>query len=185
MKKKWTILLGIIVVLLNILPFKAFTSVNADSVIQDGGTFYQDVPEAANSPLGAAQYFHIFANDVTLKTHTNGNIAAKNFNGGKANFGTNDYLDKEYFYLQNVQSINGSSGITGKDHDKLDKLVVGASVSVDISDPNRPKINDMDMDHLTASQIYQDQGTNQYINFTEEMERLSNASQKLLVLHQI
>lgn len=154
MKKKWTILLGIIVVLLNILPFGAFTSVSADSVIQDGGTFYQDVPEAANSPLGAAQYFHIFANDVTLRTHTNGNIAAKNFNGGNANFGTNGYLDKEYFYLDNVQSINGNSGITGEDHNKL---VVGASVSVDISNPNRPKINDTNMDHLTASQIYQDQ----------------------------
>lgn len=174
--KKWIGVLGIIGILLNILPFGAFTSVSADSVIQDGGTFYQDVPEAANSPLGAAQYFHIFANDVTLRTHTNGNIAAKNFNGGNANFGTNGYLDKEYFYLDNVQSINGNSGITGEDHNKL---VVGASVSVDISNPNRPKINDTNMDHLTASQIYQDQGINQYINFTEEMERLSNASQKI------
>ena len=134
------------------------------------------MPKAANSPLGAAQYFHIFANDVTLKTHTNGNIAAKNFNGGNANFGTNGYLDKEYFYLDNVQSINGNSGITGEDHNKL---VVGASVSVDISNPNRPQINGTNMDHLTASQIYQDQGTNQYINFTEEMQRLSNASQKI------
>lgn len=62
--------------ILYILPFGAFTSVSADSGIQDGGTFYQDFPEAANSPLGAAQYFHVFANDVTLKKHTNGNIAA-------------------------------------------------------------------------------------------------------------
>lgn len=35
------------------------------------------------------------------------------------------------------------------------------------------------MGNLTASEIYQDQGTNQYINFEEEMERLSNASQKI------
>ena len=174
--RKWIGVLGIIGILLNMLPFGVFTSVSADSVIQDGGTFYQDVPEAANSPLGAAQYFHIFANDVTLRAHTSGNIAAKNFNGGNASFGTNGYLDKEYFYLENVQSINGSSGITGEDHNKL---VVGASVSVDISNPNRPKINDTNMDHLTASQIYQDQGTNQYINFTTEMQKLNSASQTI------
>ena len=113
MRKKLAILLVIFCILLNLIPFGLETYAQAEVLVQDGGNFYKDFPEAENSPLGAAQYFHIFSNNVTLKSHTNGNIAAKYFNGGNANFGTNGYSEKEYYYLQNINSINASSGIVG------------------------------------------------------------------------
>lgn len=61
-----------------------------------------------DSPLGTAGSFHVVGFDtVTLRTHTNGNILAKNLYAG-ANFGTNNY-PYELSYAQNYLQVNENS----------------------------------------------------------------------------
>ena len=144
----------------------------------DGGTFYQDVPIAQDSLLGAAQYFHIFANNVYLRSHTNGNIATKNLNGSNANFGTSNYPFKEFSYLQSITSINGSSFIAGI---TKNKVVVGANTLIDRSNSNRPKVNDTFLDHITSDELFQDISTN-YIDFTSEFNHLKQTNLSLSMI---
>ncbi len=131
---------------------KWITTVSADDssgTIQSAGDFYKDVPEAETSYLGASQYFHIFANEVYLKAHTNGNIATRHFKGG-VNFGTKNYPEKEYYYLQKIDSIASSSGEVGP---VKDKFVVGNKVSVNLNGGNRPSLNGIMMDHFSGDEI--------------------------------
>lgn len=76
-----------------------------DAFIRDSAyaKFYNE-----DSPLGTAGSFHVVGFDtVTLKTHTNGNVLAKNLYAG-ANFGTNNY-PYELSYVQNYLQVNENS----------------------------------------------------------------------------
>ncbi|WP_338215512.1 hypothetical protein [Companilactobacillus muriivasis] len=73
----------------------------ANTVPRDGGHVSDDY-SAAKNQLGYASNFHIFANEATLNTHTNGNLAVGQLYGN-VNFGTNikdGGLDKEVSYIQ-------------------------------------------------------------------------------------
>lgn len=76
-----------------------------DAFIRDSAyaKFYNE-----DSPLGTAGSFHVVGFDtVTLRTHTNGNVLAKNLYAG-ANFGTNNY-PYELSYVQNYLQVNENS----------------------------------------------------------------------------
>ena len=94
-----------------------------------------------NSPIGTAGSFHIVAFDTAnLKTHTNGNVLAKNLNAG-SNFGTNGYAD-ELTYVQNYLTLNSVMA-----SDSNHTLVVGSSNTITPYDnDNRYKINGMPVD---------------------------------------
>ncbi|HCM89631.1 collagen-binding domain-containing protein, partial [Vagococcus sp.] len=146
----------------------------ASKDVKDAGNFYDDVPEARNNELGAAKYFHIFANKANLRNHTNGNVATRELSGD-ANFGTSHIKGTEYNYAQRVTNINAASGI--QNHTKM---VFGKNVSIDLSEYNRPKVNGRQMDRVSGDDIYQDKNENEYINFDQEFKKLNQASQTFI-----
>lgn len=151
----------------------------ADTGIQAGGSVYDDYPDLDNI-LGVSSVFHIFAREAELNAHTNGNIAVQNLIGN-VNFGTNiieELLDKDISYIQNVTNIANSSFVSGGDT-RSNKVVFGEGITIDISNPNRPMINGEYIDHLLASEVYQDQNGQTYIDFDAEFAKLKALNESL------
>ncbi|EDW9662195.1 hypothetical protein AA219_004586, partial [Salmonella enterica subsp. enterica serovar Newport] len=149
----------------------------------DLSNFYNDVPNAQQSPLGAAQYFHVFANNVNLNTHTNGNIATNNLNGS-ANFGTNIHeglLKTDISYIKNFQNIASSSFVTNSNN-RTNKVVFGPSITIKDHDSNnspRVSVNGINLDHLSGSEVYSDH-QNDYLNIETELGKVNNVAKSWL-----
>ncbi|MFW7433559.1 SpaA isopeptide-forming pilin-related protein [Vagococcus carniphilus] len=165
-------LVGIMVMLL--ITTTGYSFYENSNQVKDAGTFYKDVPEAKDSLLGAANYFHVFANKANLRNHTNGNVATKELSGD-SNFGTQGISGTEYHYIQQVHSINGASGI--RDHTKM---VFGTGVSIDLSEYHRPKVNGKQMDRVSGDNVFQDKPGNVYIDFEAEFKKLNQASEGII-----
>ena len=154
------------------------TAANAE--IQDAGSVYDDFPDAdLNNILGVSSYFHIFANEATLGAHTNGNVAVGLLHG-QVNFGTNiieALIDKDISYIQSFDQLANSSFVMAEGA-RENKVVFGEGVEIDFTNPSRPKINGVDIDHLNASEVFQDKNGNTYIDFAQEFAKLkqTNAS---------
>ncbi|MEQ6218529.1 collagen-binding domain-containing protein [Levilactobacillus brevis] len=151
----------------------------ADSGIQAGGSVYDDFPDLDNL-LGVSSVFHIFAREAELNAHTNGNVAVQNLIGN-VNFGTNiieELLDKDISYIQNLTNIAGSSFVSAGDT-RENKVIFGDGIEVDISNPNRPMVNGVYIDHLLASEVYQDQNGQTYIDFDAEFAKLKALNESL------
>lgn len=146
----------------------------ADSDIQSGGSVYDDFPNIDDDNLlGISSVFHIFAREAELNAHTNGNLAVQ-YLTGNVNFGTNiieELLDKDISYIQNINNIANSSFVSSGDT-RYNKVIFGQNVTIDISDPNRPTVNGVSIDHLLASEIFQDQNGQTYIDFDAEFAKL-------------
>ncbi|AVK63720.1 cell surface protein [Lactobacillus sp. CBA3606] len=145
----------------------------ANDAVQSGGTVTDDYPDLHNL-LGVASQFHVFAREAELNAHTNGNIAVANLSGN-VNFGTSiieELLDKDISYIQNITTIANSSFVSAGDT-RENKVIFGENVDVDVSNPNRPKVNGVDIDHLLAKEVYQDKTGNVYIDFDEEFAKLA------------
>ncbi|MGM0218540.1 SpaA isopeptide-forming pilin-related protein [Enterococcus sp. AZ126] len=140
-----------------------------------GGTFYNDVSGSETTYLGAANYFHIFANKINLKNHTNGNIATRKLSGD-ANFGTQGIEGTEINYVQKVKQINAASGI--KNHTKM---IFGKDTSIDLTNFDRPLVENVSLDRLSGDDIYQDKyNLPEYICFDSEFSNLSDFSYKII-----
>ncbi|ARN90800.1 collagen-binding domain-containing protein [Levilactobacillus brevis] len=151
----------------------------ADSGIQAGGSVYDDFPDLDNL-LGVSSVFHIFAREAELNAHTNGNVAVQNLIGN-VNFGTKiieELLDKDISYIQNLTNIAGSSFVSAGDT-RENKVIFGDGIEVDISNPNRPMVNGVYIDHLLASEVYQDQNGQTYIDFDAEFAKLKALNESL------
>ncbi|MFC6290330.1 collagen-binding domain-containing protein [Levilactobacillus angrenensis] len=151
----------------------------ADTGIQAGGSVYDDFPDLDNI-LGVSSVFHIFAREAELNAHTNGNVAVQNLIGN-VNFGTNiieELLDKDISYIQNITNIANSSFVSGGDT-RSNKVIFGENITIDISNPNRPMINGEYIDHLLASEVYQDQNGQTYIDFDAEFAKLKALNEAL------
>ncbi|WP_164506006.1 collagen-binding domain-containing protein [Companilactobacillus insicii] len=177
------------------------TSIRADNPdVRYGGTFANDIKNYSSSnhagfnlhpednELGYAAYFHIFANEAHLSTHTNGNVATGLLDG-QVNFGTNikeELVDYDVSYIQEIEKIAGSSFVSGG-NTRTNKIVFGNGIEVDVSNPNRPLVTfgDTDeqvyIDHLTAAETYQDKsGKDPYIDFSDMFKNhLEPKSQEL------
>ncbi|RRK09328.1 choice-of-anchor A family protein, partial [Lactiplantibacillus garii] len=150
-----------------------------NSAVSDGGTVEEDYPDLHNM-LGVSSQFHIFAREAELNAHTNGNIAVGTLSGN-VNFGTNiieELLDKDISYIQNINKIASSSFVSAGDT-RSNKVIFGENVDIDVSNPNRPKVNGIDIDHLLASEVYQDKNGNVYIDFDKEFAKLEQLSGSL------
>ncbi|WP_125588010.1 collagen-binding domain-containing protein [Companilactobacillus jidongensis] len=180
------------------------TKVSTDNPdVKAGGTFANDVASYSSSnntgydlhpednELGYAAYFHIFANEAHLSTHTNGNVATGLLDG-QVNFGTNikeELLDYDVSYIQAISKIAGSSFVSGGDT-RTNKIVFGNGIAIDVSNPNRPLVTYGDnddqvyIDHLTAGETYQDKaGKDVYIDFADMFNNyLEPKSQELAKL---
>lgn len=153
-------------------------SVNDD--VQNGGSVSDDFSNENSNQLGYASNFHIFANEATLNAHTNGNVAVGNLHGN-VNFGTNVHegnLNKDVSYIQNHTTLASSSFVTGSET-RTNKAVFGADNDIDVSNPNRPSINNTFSDHLTKDEVYQDKNGNKYIDFDAYFSRLDSKSNTL------
>ncbi|KRO03954.1 hypothetical protein IV54_GL001801 [Levilactobacillus paucivorans] len=150
-----------------------------NDAVQDGGSVYDDYGNLDNI-LGVSSMFHIFALEAELNSHTNGNIAVQNLIGN-VNFGTNvieELLDKDISYIQNFTNIAGSSFVS-KGDTRENKVVFGEGITVDISNPNRPMVNGVYIDHLLASETYQDKNGQTYIDFDAEFKKLKALNESL------
>lgn len=151
----------------------------SEAEIQAGGTVYDDYPDLDNL-LGVSSVFHIFAREAELNAHTNGNVAVQNLIGN-VNFGTNvieELLDKDISYIQNFTNIAGSSFVS-KGNTRENKVVFGEGINIDISNPNRPMVNGVYIDHLLADEVYQDQNGQTYIDFDAEFAKLKTLNESL------
>lgn len=170
-----------------VIPNAQATNATPESVndaVPDGGHVSDDFTNESQNQLGYASNFHIFANEATLNTHTNGNVAVGDFYGN-VNFGTNvtanGGVDKEISYIQRPHNISSSSFVTsGETRDN--KVVFGADNDIDISNANRPAINNTNLDHINAGEIYQDKD-GVYIDVANYLDNfLSNKSVNLTTL---
>ncbi len=151
----------------------------ANDAVTDGGNVTDDYPDLHNM-LGVSSQFHIFAREAELHAHTNGNIAVQNL-VGNVNFGTNiieELLDKDISYIQNITNIAGSSFVSAGET-RSNKVIFGENIDIDVSNPNRPMVNGVYIDHLLASEVYQDKDGNVYIDFDAEFAKLEKLSASL------
>lgn len=58
-------------------------------------------------------------------------------------------------------------------------MIFGESVNIDLSNPSRPKVNGVDIDHLLATEVYQDRDGIPYIDFDAEFAKLKQTNQSL------
>ncbi|WP_130845902.1 collagen-binding domain-containing protein [Lactiplantibacillus mudanjiangensis] len=163
--------------------FKSNAKVTAavNDAVQDGGSVYDDYADLHNI-LGISSQFHIFANEAELNAHTNGNIAVGNLIGN-VNFGTNiieELLDKDISYIQNITNIANSSFVSNGDT-RVNKVIFGEGIEIDVSNPNRPMVNGTYIDHLLAEEVYQDKAGNVYIDFEKEFAQLKKTNAALAV----
>ncbi|AWI41305.1 collagen-binding domain-containing protein [Lactiplantibacillus plantarum] len=152
---------------------------HANDAVADGGNVTDDYPDLHNM-LGVSSQFHIFAREAELHAHTNGNVAVQNL-VGNVNFGTNiieELLDKDISYIQNISNIAGSSFVSAGET-RSNKVIFGENIEIDISNPNRPMVNGVYIDHLLASEVYQDKDGNVYIDFDKEFAKLEQLSASL------
>ncbi|MDY2578767.1 Cna B-type domain-containing protein, partial [Lactiplantibacillus plantarum] len=155
---------------------------STDSYPNYGKTFYEDVPEATNNPLGASGYFHIFANKANLRNHTAGNIATRELSGN-SNFGNPNSKNGEYNYIQNFREFNSASGGSSNG-----KIVFGKEISIGVVNGDRPSIQDKrndtrvyPLDRYTKNNVCQDKNElPEYINFDKEFSDLTNLSKKII-----
>ncbi|WP_334351555.1 collagen-binding domain-containing protein [Companilactobacillus sp. HBUAS56257] len=145
--------------------------------VQNGGHVSDDFTDVSKNNLGYASKFHIFVNEATLNAHTNGNVAAKKLIGN-VNFGTNitdeKLLDKDISYIQEVKNMAESSFVSANDH-RTNKVIFGEVNDVELGD-NSPLVNGTTISHLLNDEIYQDKGSNEYIDFAQEFAKLEGKS---------
>ncbi|QAR39222.1 collagen-binding domain-containing protein [Lactiplantibacillus plantarum] len=152
---------------------------HANDAVADGGNVTDDYPDLHNM-LGVSSQFHIFAREAELHAHTNGNVAVQNL-VGNVNFGTNiieELLDKDISYIQNISNIAGSSFVSAGET-RSNKVIFGENIEIDVSNPNRPMVNGVYIDHLLASEVYQDKDGNVYIDFDKEFAKLEKLGASL------
>ena len=146
-------------------------SLNTAYTLQNhfGGTAY-------SSP---AFDFHIFAEEVTLGGHTNGNIATNQLHANTHTFGAkqNNYLGKRednYIgqYAEALSNINSNGNI-----------VLGKTIATRISKQERRISighNSNFFDQQTSAKIYQEtKSSTPYLNIASELSNLRNISNNL------
>ncbi|CAM3124319.1 collagen-binding domain-containing protein [Lactiplantibacillus plajomi] len=159
------------------------TPKSENSAVKDGGNVEDDYPDLHNL-LGISSQFHIFAREAELNAHTNGNVAVETLIGN-VNFGTNiteELLDKDISYIQNITNIANSSFVS-KGNKRVNKVIFGKDIEIDVSNPNRPKVNGEYIDHLLAEEVYQDKNGNVYIDFDKEFAKLEKLSGSLSAIN--
>ncbi|WP_260441723.1 collagen-binding domain-containing protein [Enterococcus hirae] len=160
--------------------FVALPAIAETYTPQDSGSIYDDLT-GDYGILGIASQFHIFAKEkTTINAHTNGNVATKELDANN-NFGTDIItgdLQLEINYVQATDSLIGSSFTSGNSN-RVNKFVVGSSISTGIEN-DRAVVNGSRIDHLSASELYQDRPGNTYIDFDTEFAKLEGASESLM-----
>ena len=169
---------GVMLLFLNL--FVALPAIAETYTPQDSGSIYDDLT-GDYGILGIASQFHIFAKEkTTINAHTNGNVATKELDANN-NFGTDIItgdLQLEINYVQATDSLIGSSFTSGNSN-RVNKFVVGSSISTGIEN-DRAVVNGSRIDHLSASELYQDRPGNTYIDFDTEFAKLEGASENLM-----
>ena len=134
-----------------------------------GGTTYHSI----------AFDFHIFAEDVELNAHTNGNIAAYNLNARNNGFGADEknhlnkrednYIGKSAMNICNIAS-NGYI-VIGR---PVSKIINRQDKRVTLGNSNNP------LDQSTSLRIYQETpDSSLYIDISRELAKLQEISKKL------
>ena len=158
------------------------TTFAATDFLPSPGIFTQDVPAAADSPLGAAQYFHIFARQANLYAHTDGNIATNALNA-QVNFGTEIHsggIPIDISYLQTISNIQSSSFVSAT-ASRRNKVVLGPTVPAWLQDNNQqPGVfilqHESKMGHLQATELFRD-GSQPYLSIPDTLQQTATQGQ--------
>lgn len=154
---------------------RAIGSQDTDLIGSYDGTIYDALPWAAYAPLRAAGNFHIFANEVTLKAHTNGNFATRRMLGGSQNAGSG--AAHEYFY---VQEFKGSfSGINKAHSTNPGHFIVGKDVEVSKNQNNWWVFDNQAIGQMPSNPadfILRESTNTPFIDFDKEFAFLKNVN---------
>lgn len=147
-----------------------------------GGNVTDDFKNSDKNELGYAANFHIFAKKANLSTHTNGNLAVANLSGD-AGFGTNikddqGTVETDVSYIQNVSKIESSSFVSSNGTRK-NKVTFGTDNDVLLADNDELMVNKSTIGHLAKEEVFQDQGSNTYIDFNSYFNVLAQKSQAI------
>lgn len=147
----------------------------AAAVMIFGSTaFGSSISADENYTLGKAGRYHIFARNISLNAHTNGNIAAETLENCNSIFGTSQILNSggtETSYIKNIGNIMSSSW--------ADPLIVGSGVEIISMDNGnavglRTANGDIKLDRI--KNVIQD---DDYIDFDNEFSYLEKVSEHL------
>lgn len=143
---------------------------NSEEIIEE--------PYEAENENGIPFDFHIFAEDIELNCHTNGNIAAENLDANNQTFGTNQDTEGETNYIAETAVDIGEITSTSEDI-----IIVGEDVELEIVDNgNRIIIGESEnaQDHDTSDIIYQETEISEpYIDISKELDKLEIISAEL------
>ncbi len=130
----------------------------------------------ASDPLGIATRFHLFSDgEVTIKTHTNGNMATPFLNYG-SNMGTKGFAD-EITYIRDFNHLtSASAAITlfgSVEGEGNHVLAVGPDLEIGVEDNRYFNLSNSEktykVDSPTPKTLYQDTQADQFINLESEM----------------
>lgn len=92
-------------------------------------------------------------------------------------------IDKDISYVENVHNLANSSFVNKTDS-RSNKVIFGVDNDIKLGENgNNPSVNEIKIDHLDNDEIYQDKGTNKYIDFKEYFEELEQTSSDLANSH--
>lgn len=140
---------------------------------------------ADHNALGVAGEFHLFGNEVTLSTDTNGNIAANKFDGGgQGECGTrnggNNATDGDLYYLHDVNQLgdkfrfrneNGSHLVLNKETEKAE-VKNDSSFTIKKGD----KTFSIEKGKVTLDDVTNETADHDYLDINSELTKLSQKS---------
>ena len=192
-QKKWISVFVAMLLTISLVTVSSTASAqganDVTSQMKYAGSYYQDEPLAVYNLLGAAQNFHIFAREVAIKAHTNGNIATQLLTQAGSNFGTNiksanSEKAREVFYIQSFKDMTSNPYVG----DRPTKFVVGSQVKLSenngqefyLTDGSVSKKIDSLKSNTVYSTVYREQDSSTpYIDFDKEFNYLYKKSAAL------
>lgn len=136
-------------------------------------TVYDDEPSARLTTLRAAGLFHVFAKEIELGQHLNGNFASPIVNVG-TNTGAGSA--NELFYAGQISSE--FQGISKSSNSQPGKFVIGSEITYR-KNGNEIYLNDKKREIKNNITIERESTTTPYINFDEEFAYLENLNKDM------
>jgi len=151
-----------------------------EAVIRNTTTARKDFEGSNDKGLGIAAHFHIFANEATLRGHTNGNMAVDKLYASEA-FGTKEvekHIKEEIYYIENVIGIK-SSGFIKQTDSRCSRVIFGANNAISFHEDDGYTVNNIGLGNLTKGEVYQDNDEYKYIDFALEFAELTRISEEI------
>ncbi|MGX4645415.1 collagen-binding domain-containing protein [Holzapfeliella sp. JNUCC 80] len=148
-------------------------TIENDSILKQKGLNIENIQ--ANNPLGVASLFHIFANNISLTTDTNGNFATRNLIRSN-DFGTRgesfNQIAGDIYYIQNINQPLMSNAFRNNTYNHV---ILGKDVPTS-TENGQLKITGTTVNNLNTTNTFKENDSSTYINFDNTFSNLKNKS---------